>query len=103
MPSLRGHWTLSPLNGGRATQAEYQVHADPGGSLPGWIVNMVSKEIPFQTIASLREQVKRRHYPEYEKWIMSTPEYQSVAGAFVGAAAAPSPAAAGASAPGGAP
>jgi hypothetical protein len=64
---------------------------------------MVSKEIPFQTIASLREQVKRRHYPEYEKWIMSTPEYQSVAGAFVGAAAAPSPAAAGASAPGGAP
>jgi len=63
IPSLRGHWTLSPLNGGHATQAEYQVHADPGGSLPGWIVNMVSKEIPFQTIASLREQVKRRHYP----------------------------------------
>jgi hypothetical protein len=102
IPSLRGHWTLSPLNGGHATQAEYQVHADPGGSLPGWIVNMVSKEIPFQTIASLREQVKRRHYPEYEKWIMSTPEYQSVAGAIVGGGAAPSPAAAGASAPGGA-
>ena len=27
--ALRGHWTLSPLNGGHATQAEYQVHADP--------------------------------------------------------------------------
>jgi hypothetical protein len=99
MPSLRGHWILSPFNGGRATQVEYQVHADPGGSLPGWLVNMASKEIPFQTIASLREQVKRRHYPAYEKWIMSTPEYQSVASTFVGAAAPPPPAAAAASAP----
>jgi hypothetical protein len=94
MPSLRGHWLLSPVNGGRATQAEYQVHADPGGSLPGWIVNMVSKQLPFQTIAGLREQVKRRHYPDYEKWIMSTPEYQSVVSAFVGATAPASPAAA---------
>ena len=99
MPSLRGHWILSPLNAGRATQIEYQVHADPGGSLPGWIVNMVSKEIPFQTIARLREQVKRRHYPEYEKWIMSTPEYRAVVSAVVGAAAPPPPAAAAASAP----
>jgi uncharacterized membrane protein len=98
MPSLHGHWILSPVNGGRATQVEYQVHADPGGSLPGWIVNMASKEIPFQTIASLREQVKRRHYPEYEKWIMSTPEYQSVASTFVGPAAPPPPAAAAAAA-----
>jgi hypothetical protein len=99
MPFLRGHWILSPLDVGRATQVEYQVHADPGGSLPGWIVNMVSKEIPFQTIASLREQVKRRHYPGYEKWLMGTPEYQSVASAYVGATAPPPPAAAAASAP----
>lgn len=89
MPSLTGHWTLTPIDGGRATQAEYQVHADPGGALPGWIVNMVSKQLPFQTIAGLREQVKRRHYPEYEKWIMSTPEFQAVARTFTGAAVAP--------------
>jgi len=94
MPSLRGHWLLSPVAGGRATQAEYQVHADPGGALPGWLVNMTSKEIPFRTLASLREQVKRRHYPEYEKWIMSTPEYQSVASTFVAPAVPPPPAAA---------
>jgi hypothetical protein len=99
MPSLRGHWILTPVNDGRATHVEYQVHADPGGSLPGWIVNMVSKEIPFRTIAGLREQVKRRHYPGYEKWIMSTREYQAVAMIYAGGASPPPPAAPAASAP----
>jgi hypothetical protein len=67
MPSLHGHWTLWPSTDGRTTRVEYQVHANPGGRLPDWIVNYVSRELPHRTIAGLRAQVKRRSYPEFEK------------------------------------
>ena len=67
MPKLRGHWYLWPEKGGEYTRAEYQVFANPGGSPPDWIINMVSKSIPHSTIVHLREQVKRRRYYEFER------------------------------------
>lgn len=78
MPFLRGHWHLWPLNDGKWTRAEYQVHADPGGSLPNWVVNLASKQIPYGTIAALQKQVRRRRYPEFEAKLMATPEYQAI-------------------------
>ena len=67
MPFLRGHWTLWPSSDGRTTRVEYQVHANPGGRLPDWIVNYVSRELPFHTIEGLRKQVARRQYPDFER------------------------------------
>ncbi len=78
MPFLRGHWYLWPEANGK-TRVEYQVHADPGGLLPTWMVNYASKEIPRKTIAGLRAQVKRRSYPDVEKYIRERPEYKFVA------------------------
>lgn len=66
MPFLRGHWILWPSDDGRTTRVEYQVHANPGGALPSWLVNYVSRDLPFKTIEGLRAQVKRRQYPEFE-------------------------------------
>jgi len=66
MPYLRGHWILWPSTDGQTTRVEYQVHANPGGALPNWLVNYVSRDLPFKTIEGLRAQVKRRHYPEFE-------------------------------------
>ncbi len=83
MPFMRGHWYLWPEHGGAFTRVEYQVHADPGGMLPGWIVNLVSRRIPHDTLAAMQEQVKRRHYPEFEKQVAALPEYQAVLGASV--------------------
>lgn len=80
MPALAGHWTMWPEHGGAWTRIEYQLHADPGGLLPNWVVNLVSRKIPHDTIVGMREQVKRRHYPEYEKQLAATPEYRSVLG-----------------------
>lgn len=91
MPFMVAHWYLWPAEGGRWTRAEYQVHADPGGSLPDWIINLVSKKIPHDTISALQAQAKRRSYPEFQALIESQPEYQAVVGAP--AAAAPAPAA----------
>src|SRR6185295_665744 len=45
MPSLRGHWNMWPEHGGAWTRIEYQLHADPGGALPVWIVHLVSQQI----------------------------------------------------------
>jgi hypothetical protein len=66
MPYLRGHWILWPSTDRQTTRVEYQVHANPGGALPNWLVNYVSRDLPWKTIEGLRAQVKRRHYPEFE-------------------------------------
>lgn len=77
MPYLRGHWYLWPTATG--TRVEYQVHADPGGALPNWLVNYVSRELPRKTILGLAAQVKRRSYPEVERRIRDLPEVQRLA------------------------
>jgi hypothetical protein len=78
MPFLRGHWYLWPESDGKATRVEYQVHADPGGWLPNWVVNYASSDIPFNTIVGLRQQVKRRTYPSVEQHIREYPQYQAL-------------------------
>ncbi len=78
MPFLRGHWYLWPEHGGAWTRAEYQIHADPGGMLPDWIINMVSKKIPFDTLAGMQQQVKRRRYSSFEQQLLAVPEYQAI-------------------------
>lgn len=61
MPRLSGHWFLEML-GPKSTRLTYQVAADPGGALPAWLVNMVSKNIPLHTINNLRRQVGKPGY-----------------------------------------
>lgn len=39
-----------------------ELRADPGGSLPSWIVNWASERMPFDTIAGLRTQVTKPGY-----------------------------------------
>ena len=74
MPLMRGHWILTPVDDGKATEAEYQVFADPGGSLPDWLANFASKTLPRETIAGLRKQVTRASYPEFEAQVASSSE-----------------------------
>jgi hypothetical protein len=78
MPFMRGHWILTPVEGGRATEAEYQVWANPGGILPEWLANIVSKTLPRDTIAGLRKQVKRAEYPKFEAEIAASPETRAL-------------------------
>ncbi len=86
MPFLRGHWVLSPVREGRATEVEYQVHANPGGALPDWLANVASKKIPHDTLIGLRRQVKFREYPALEAEILGSPEAQQLFGAAAKAA-----------------
>jgi hypothetical protein len=58
MPFLEGFYHLSAQGEGK-TVVEYQVNADPGGTLPTWVVNQISKDMPERTIIDLREESKR--------------------------------------------
>jgi hypothetical protein len=78
MPFMRGHWILVPVDGGRRTEAEYQVFADPGGMLPDWLANLASKTLPRDTIAGLRKQVSKVTYPEFEAQVATSPETRAL-------------------------
>jgi hypothetical protein len=78
MPSMRGHWILIPVDGGRATDAEYQVFADPGGLLPDWLANLASKTLPRDTIAGLRKQASKVEYAAFEAEIAASPETRAL-------------------------
>jgi hypothetical protein len=44
---------------GKKTLVDVSVSLDPKGALPGWIVNMVQKSWPMNTLKALREHVKK--------------------------------------------
>ena len=51
-----GYWLLTPADGGKATQVEYLVDTDPGGSIPAWIRNKANTK----AIPDLMEAVAKR-------------------------------------------
>lgn len=52
-------YRLRPVEGGKHTFVEYRVHIDPRGSVAKWMVNMVQKNIPFNTLEAIRRQVAK--------------------------------------------
>lgn len=68
MPKLAGFYKLTAIDWD-TTRVTYQVDADPGGSLPDWVVSAVQNDIPLHTLKKLRGQVKkmRGKYPEFLK------------------------------------
>lgn len=60
MPIARGSWEFVPIGSGRS-RATYIVHADPGGSIPSWMVNAtVSKGLPNEltSIEAIADSLK---------------------------------------------
>ncbi|WP_038173471.1 START domain-containing protein [Vibrio pacinii] len=55
---VKATWTLQKLSNGD-TMIEYQAFANPGGSLPDWLVNKLAKESARATFQGLREQLPR--------------------------------------------
>ncbi len=52
------------------TWVEVRIHVDPGGKLPAWLINIVSRSWPFITFQDLRKQVYEADgYDELEQAI----------------------------------
>jgi hypothetical protein len=56
---LEGYWKMKSLDGGKKTHVTAEMHADPKGDVPKWLVNMFQKKWPHNTIESLRKQVAK--------------------------------------------
>jgi hypothetical protein len=56
--SLKGFWSLVPKDG--KVEVTYQVHTEPGGSVPSWLANSFVVDAPFNTLKGLRELAEKR-------------------------------------------
>jgi hypothetical protein len=72
MPLTRLIIIVTPL-GESKSQVHYQVLADPVGNLPTFVVNLFSKSLGVETIAGLREMVKKEKYRNAKALLTTTP------------------------------
>jgi hypothetical protein len=56
VPNASGAWELVPRPDG-AIEISLQMHFEPGGRLPGWIVNTVVVDLPYWTLVNLRRML----------------------------------------------
>ena len=52
-----GLWSLRPLANGEV-EVIYEVHTEPGGSVPSWLANSFVVDAPLQTLKALRSQAQ---------------------------------------------
>jgi len=54
---VQGYWKLVP-KGPQATEVTYQVHTEPGGSVPSWLANKFVVDAPFNTLQMLKKKAE---------------------------------------------
>lgn len=55
---VEGFWSFTPHDG--EIEVIYQVHSDPGGSVPAWLANSFVVDAPFNTLHALRQLAEQR-------------------------------------------
>ncbi|NRA24731.1 MAG: START domain-containing protein [Oleispira sp.] len=65
IPRMSGFWSFTPVDNGKIL-VRYQVHAEPGGSLPSWLANSVVVDTPYYTMANMVEMLKKEKYQQAE-------------------------------------
>ncbi|TNE26978.1 MAG: hypothetical protein EP346_13370 [Bacteroidetes bacterium] len=53
----KGYYLLEKLADNQ-TRITYQLHAEPGGSVPGWLANSASTDIPFNALTGLKQYLE---------------------------------------------
>lgn len=54
---VEGFWKLQPKDGG--TEVTYQVHTEPGGSVPSMVANKFVVDAPFNTLKALKQRAEK--------------------------------------------
>lgn len=58
IPYVSGYWLFQPATK-TTTEVTYQMHADPGGSIPKWLINSSVVDTPYQTLLNLKAHVEK--------------------------------------------
>ena len=56
---LSGYYALQSIDGGKRTLLTIELHSNPAGLLPAWLVNWFQKDWARATIAGIRRQTKK--------------------------------------------
>jgi len=56
-----GVWNVVPLSSS-LLKVEYSILIDPGGSVPAWMVNMVSAQAPYDSFRTLKSIIHRKKF-----------------------------------------
>ncbi len=59
---VSGSWELVPDRERGVVRVTYQLHNDPGGNLPPWVVNIAVVKRPFNVLRNLKKMVKIPKY-----------------------------------------
>lgn len=57
--ALSGYYALGSIDGGKRTLLTIELHSDPAGLIPAWLVNLFQKDWARATIAGIRRQTKK--------------------------------------------
>jgi hypothetical protein len=57
-----GKWIISPGEHSNTIKVEYTLEADPGGSLPAWLVNLFVTKGPMESFKKLKVQLNKPAY-----------------------------------------
>ncbi|TGK00759.1 START domain protein [Leptospira semungkisensis] len=63
--TIKGYWKFVPVSDG--VEVTYQVHSEPGGSIPTSIANIVVVDIPYETLKKMKEKVEDPKYKNAPK------------------------------------
>jgi len=63
VPLSKVSWVVTPI-GNNQLSVEYIGQADPGGSVPAWLVNSFSTKGPFETFKKLKELISSSAYKD---------------------------------------
>ncbi len=61
MEEAKGFWLFYPLDTDKV-EITYQMHIDPGGGIPAWILNAFIVDAPIDDLKAIRERVKLEKY-----------------------------------------
>ena len=64
--ALNGRYLLEPIDEGRHTRLTVELHADPKGSLPAFVVNFFQKDWAHETLVGIRKQAAKHLPPPAE-------------------------------------
>ncbi len=64
------YYRFEALPGSEKTKLTVEVHTDPKGSLPDWLINLIQKKWPSKTLSGLINRAKAQNQiaPDYANW-----------------------------------
>ena len=61
IPLMNTAITLTPINA-NITEVSFSVMVDPAGIVPNWVVNLVTRTVPYKTIVKTRKAMQARDF-----------------------------------------